>query len=582
METKPKWSDHTKDLLDQGVLEEWLDHVHRPHVYANYFGVRKGRTKKARAIFSCRRLNAMVKKPPPFEFVNHSRIMRALKVLDWKDPKMATSDYKNYYYQHMLPKCVRPFFAIIMKGATLVCRVMAMGYNWSPWMGQGVTCAVLYKARKVFAERYLDGAVQDAIPNKCFESVIYVKDKNGKVVAFMSAVLDNLLVVAPETELMEKAVSCVEEVNREFNIHVKVGEKQVKEPRLPEGWVSNTEKEVGAAGPRRSLVYLGVEYINVPNNAYHPVQFRHARDNVKGWREDFEYFAAQWRVDGGHFDCQRGKRMTNRQVAHMLGLRIWDCTVRQVPLSSMPREMEALSFSSKRLFGKEDWNAPTDLSFEEQARLVASHERFLMEAEKVDTHHAKFQNTKKEKIYICADSSKRWAAGVILRESGDSQVIKHTVWRRKQTFDRSINWKETKIAVETINELLERWDELVGPDIRKEEVEIIFGEDNTTAMCSLNTFRYNREQGLCKELYQLWLRLQKEKMSLNAFHIRSKQMPADDPSREQHWTMEKEESGKPEGDKWQKKCKVALDILKEAAGTKATEAPHKRGKDGRR
>lgn len=556
--TRSRWERHIHDLVEQGVLEYMKDQQ-RAKVFTTYFAVPKGRTKKARAIFSCKRLNAMVKAPPHFQQINHQRICAAMGT--WTRPHMATADYKNYFYQFPLPKCVRPFFTIVMKGFKYCSKVLPMGLHKSPWIAQGVSSAVLYRARDLFAAE--TKASQPAIPDAGFESVIEVHDADGETIAWMGVVLDNLLVVAKERQVMEKLVSCVDATNKHFNIRTKVSEDAKKEPTLPEGWASNSNINEMQVGTQmcRVLTYLGIEYVIHPRGDG-CVRFRHARGNVKGWDEDFQKFARGWKTKEG-WNCRVGKKMTNRNVAHMIGVRIWDCNIKGLPLSSMALEMDILSKASKSMASKGNknaWDEPTLLTAAQQVTLVKHHERFLKEAAEERTFRIQRRKQKKHQIYICSDSSKLLAAGVVLPKGGEAQTVVHETWGRKAVFDRSINWKETKVAIQTIKHVLNHWDQY-GEGYAMEDCEIIFGEDNTTAMHALNFFHYPREIGLCGELYDLWRELDEKKVGLTAFYIRSEAMPADDPSRKADWDIEVDD----ENFAWQEKCLKARQFLEEEA-----------------
>ena len=97
----------------------------------------------------------------------------------WKNPFMATADYKNHFYQFPIPSVVRPFFAILCKGVNFVMKVLAMGYKDSPLIAQGASCAFLYHARKAWAGIAGASGKQPRIPDECFEAIIVVNDKKG-------------------------------------------------------------------------------------------------------------------------------------------------------------------------------------------------------------------------------------------------------------------------------------------------------------------------------------------------------------------------------------------------------------------
>ena len=70
-----------------------------------------------------------------------------------------------------------------------------------------------------------------------------------------------------------------------------------------------------------------------------------------------------------------------------------------------------------------------------------------------------------------------------------------------------------------------------------EKVMIAFGEDNTTALAALNKFYFARDISLCGRLFQLWADL--GALHFRAFYINTKEMPADEPSRQKPLLPEK-------------------------------------------
>ena len=89
---------------------------------------------------------------------------------------------------------------------------------------------------------------------------------------------------------------------------------------------------------------------------------------------------------------------------------------------------------------------------------------------------------------------------------------------------RSINWKETYVAIDTIEKFLvgKSEDELSN-------LEIVFGEDNTTAMTALNNFYYPKCTYLSGRLFSLFEKL--KGATLTTFHVPTAKQPADEPSR---------------------------------------------------
>lgn len=539
--TNKKWSRQLMMAMHAGMLGKW-GKARKPkvHAWVTYFGVRKGRSGLDRAITSCKRLNSLLEKPPQFNLLNHPRISQILK--DFPRPYMATADYKNYFYQLPLPEMVRSYFCIQQGPNLYHLKVLPMGYSWSPYLAQGVSSTVLYAARRLFSERRGPGFqnAQPAIPDDSFETVIRVKDSEGNCIAAMGVVYDNILIVAGSETTLRELIECVEVSNTKYNLKLKIDSKDTRahQQRLPAGWDANIMEESintrGGSKMGHTMSFTGIEYLYFSDTGVH---FRHMRKNVSGWEEDFRAFSDAFFMSAdGSFDVGQ-LSLNNRQVAHMVGVQIWDARVMAVPLSTLATALNDLSEIGKSVKGAESWNDNTPLSRERQNALLKAHREFLNRVAKLDYFKLRSHHKGVRQVYACSDSSSYMASGVILGELQATHSLQMT-WSRKQLVKNSINWKETKVAIETIKHMISRWDRYF-PGVPMKGTQIVFGEDNTTAMRALNAFHYPRELGIAGELLDLWHLLEARGLSLTSLYINTKLMPADEPSRGRKLIQEK-------------------------------------------
>jgi hypothetical protein len=242
--------------------------------------------------------------------------------------------------------------------------------------------------------------------------------------------------------------------------------------------------------------------------------------------------------------------MTNRHVAHMVGVRMWDCRSQGHPISLLRNELANLSTIGKTIKHAQEWDSSTELDRATQLQLVTGHDKFLLELEKGKATKMKREEQREFHVTLSADSSKFRAAGVILKD-GNPIVVENFAWRYKEVEQRSINWKETIVAIKTIRYAMQHWVELFG-DLDPTKTEILLGEDNSTALYSINHFHYSRDLKLSGELLELSAELAEMGLGLRAFFTPSKKQSADAPSRDGDFVITEE---------WAHKCQTHREAL---------------------
>lgn len=485
--------------------------------YVRLFKVPKACGTVARMVTSVREANRKLPKPPAFVVISHGKLVWLLTRFD--DCHMATSDYINHFYQFKLPVGAYPLFCIpsSVVSETFQLLVMPMGFSWSPYWAQSMTFIVLYRARLEWARRLDLSEAQDEIPTDTMEDVIICRDVVGDPLAYLTAVYDNILIVAKDANIRRSLQAFITRANRDFGLKVK------PQDGADNGWFTNQQfNKIEVDGEDlwvNQLVFLGVEYIKKSRES--GVFFRHFTENVVAWSKDYESLSKI--LDNPLL----AGRCSSRHVAEMLGVLIWDCRVRLMPMSFLANQLRFMSKVGKHMSGMSNWDSDSGLSSLEIRQLRDSYELFLAEAGRNRLHKVEKQVQRETTYKLCSDSSDLMAAGVWLQEEeGASSILIQEQWS-EQYADRSINFKETLIAIRTIRSFLRRARE---QNLRLDNTcEIVFGEDNTTAVAALNHFYYPRDLRLCGMLFELFEEL--GPVSLVSFYVNTKIMPADDPSR---------------------------------------------------
>ena len=561
MKTDPKkWSGHLEQAKEWHLIEEiTADNIKsfEPLSYVRYFGVPKTE-EEMRAITSARLLNLLIGAPPSFRLISHIVLLDLMG--RFEEPHLATSDYKNHFYLFLLPRGAKGLFTIHCDGKEYVLLDIPMGFSWSPFWAEGFTSVVMYQAREMWAREKKAGE-QPEIPSDCFEEYVVVTREVTKMVdvthadgttsqekrvvreevAFLTAVYDNILVIAKNKAIQDQLIAAINEANRIFNLKVK---DQTKAGAV-NGWFKNDAdifEDVPVKGevvhqtrsrrnraaedkPRyRSLIYLGVEYIR--KIGLKGVGYRHSLANIQCWRKEFEEMLKVIKALG---------YMTNRHSAEIGGVSVWDCRVSLNPLSVIAEILRMLSKIGKKMAQADPditsdalWDQATYLTLDEQKQILDSYEELLQRLERREVIMRVPRAEKRSKtIYACSDSSGWRLAGMTLEENAGYEILVNKLWSEEDVHKhfRHTNTKETKAAIVTILKIA-----ATVPDEERLDTVIVFGEDNTTALAALNTFYYPQDARLNGELLYLLEKL--AGVSLAVFYVNTKIIPADDLTRD--------------------------------------------------
>lgn len=535
--TDPKWKGHLQDLWQWGVVHKITKDCKNPtpvKSYVRYVGVRKGLTPWMRAITSCRLFNLLVGRPPRFGLITHHILVDL--IANFADPWMATCDYKNHFYQILLPKGARGFFIILCDGEEYIFLDVCMGFSWSPFWAEGLTMVVLYAAREEWAKDNKAGD-QPVIPTDMFEDYIVVT-RNNKTVAYLTAVYDNLFVIAGDKATRDGLRGKINAMNRKFNILPK---DQTKDGADPQGWFVNEKPPAdfpplpdGVEGKTfrckadrngeqrevpahlRGIIYLGVDYVTVKVG----IGFRHTLENIKAWRAEFEAMLKQI--------CQLGGFVSDRNVAELTGVLVWDVRICLKPLSVIGPILRMMSEIGVKMAGKsgQAWDTQTLLPPDDITTLFTTYANFLERVEKGELiPWKKREARKKHRYYLVSDSSKKLGSGLVLKDDkGDFEHLIQIDWEKEGMLKDHINWKETRVAIRLIKAVIPHI-----PKAERLDSEIIFGEDNTTTVAALNGLHYAKDSAICFELLGLFKEL--DGISLVSYWVSTDKMPADEPTR---------------------------------------------------
>ena len=244
------------------------------------------------------------------------------------------------------------------------------------------------------------------------------------------------------------------------------------------------------------------------------MKWRHAEANRDAWLEKH--------------DSEEAKVCTARNVASAVGILLWNIRVSGEPLATLSEVITTMSDVGRRMASSRDWDDIVDVqNFEElknEVRQIARDDSWKTRVVVSDS----FVPTKT--YFVAADASGKQGAYVIMFPGPVLKVETFIVKFEGDDDLRSINWKETKTAIEAVKRICDREQSMDG-------VEIRIAEDNTTAVTAINAFFYHRDAAMCAELLDLLGRMKGGRIVMSYYN--TKLQPADEPSRGQPVDLEK-------------------------------------------
>jgi len=530
--------------------------------FARFYLVPKGETftedgKEAtlgRMILSCRRVNTQFAKPPKVTLPSIGDLFGMVN--KFERPFFVVLDYRHYFFQIPLPGEVSAespasFFSIKTKtGQIWEMEVLPMGFSWSPFIAQNISMGLLYEARSVWAARR--GLSAQPPPKEAVEAIIEVKNGAGECVAMMTTWYDNVIITAIDEATREGLCDALYDVLQRANVVVKdsledqirrlsvdkAGTKRVPDPsempqRTPESkWDGWTRRE-GA-----------VEYIGIHmQRRQEDVGWRHVTKNVDKWKVALS-------------NAKR-ESSTARDIASFIGIIMWDLTVSGEPKGVRGGTLRTMGTIGAKMQNQpyEQWDKPMMLSVVEWNNIIEEMQGLCDRSESptLNSRTKWDASTAKNVVYIAVDSSERAAGAIKLTPEGGEPIevqhhgaSRHGQWHwSAEERSRSINWKETTTAIMAIYKVIADL-EAAGKNLH--ESVIVIGEDNATAISSLQHFFYASDPQLCGTLLKLLEDLKGARLMTK--YVQSAEMPADDPSRKDlEWIRHRD------WEPWQAKCR---------------------------
>ena len=455
-------------------------------IFHRFFTVPKGNGIVARIITSCKGINKYCKKCEFLRFPSIGDLFRILAF--FRDPCMATSDFRHWFFQIPLPAIARKLFSVHSGDMVGEIQAWPMGFSWSPFTAQSTSMCIC-------AIAILNCGLFPYFPDheKLLPPFWIIKNHIGAVVAFIIIWYDNILIVAGNKRVRENLVNQLTFVGEQIHAIWKVDSPESKPFKESQNTVD----------------FIGMSFTTQSGT----VSWTHLESNRKRWTTSMIS------------KKQHSKLLTWRDISEILGICIWDWWVSGNNRSQIKLVLKTAQATGKLCAIASDWDKISTVKPEDTLTLINMVIDLAEDAtpKRREMSNATQSNSFTEGIVViaCSDAMAIRGAGITFTPEG--KEINHSlyVWNDDE-IPQSINWRETSATIRTV-----LW--IVANNPRC--AQILLGVDNSTAFAALSRHIFATDEELQQELDNMFLVLDAKNISLFPCQIPGIILAADEPSR---------------------------------------------------
>lgn len=306
-------------------------------MFGTYFEVLKTAT-TSRAILNARPQNEKSQSPPRFSLANFAMIVEVILEHD----NFFVADLRHWFYQISIPPGVCRLFSIMCNAQIFEFVVLPMGFSWAPYLAQSICIGLLIMGR-------LSHNAGNAPPP------VITYFNLSKPVGQSLCIYDNILIGTKSEMTMDILLADFHKNVRMVNIAVK--------------------EEMRTTSP----TFLGVDFIKDGDS----LSWKHCAKNTERWLARLER-----------------QTTSNRDVAGLVGIVIWDANVHLRPLCYERRAIEALRRTAKAVDCLAAWSNDSLETSEDIASLRESVRSICV----VNSPSLRIRGTIREEICIVTDA----------------------------------------------------------------------------------------------------------------------------------------------------------------------------------
>jgi hypothetical protein len=483
-ETDTRWLPSLFALVSWGIL----DHVPggvgaQVRGFATYFEVAKSAS-SSRAITDCYSFNETCNKPKRAPLISAADLVTALSFFD--RPHVAELDARHGFYNLNLPRPLRWWFAIVTKAGCFLPTRWPMGACPSSYTMQVTTWCNMLAFRKKPGSPVGDHFVfQSSARSDVPPAYIIVRNATSRrIVAILASYYDNAVIIAESHKTRASLVKRLVD-NAEF-----CG-LQLKDS--PQGGKVSYFENAGAV--------LGVAYRRC-NGRNGTIEWSHAKPE-------------RWQ------DVEEPKRQcTARELARVIGIALWDCTLRGHSPARHARLINILRKRRVHMLPRK-WSSILQLNDEECELWSRTMSSILENTPEVASTVVK---EPRPCHYLASDASDWGWGGVFLSEQGEVLDFVSVPWTEKDR-NMCVYFREVKAAALTMYWFFKIEDKLKLPPADYRAVC-----DNAAGQVALSKF-YSCMPQACDILERLRKKLVERDRVLTTIWCKSEDMAADEPSR---------------------------------------------------
>lgn len=527
--TSTGYISHLDKLIQYNVLLEVTDPHGILRYISKYFAIPKS-DGSARSIFNGKHLSDFFTAPPPVnipDFGDVCRLMNQLFTISrGRGFYSYTSDIRHWFHQIGVDDDVTSFFGLCCgpKNCPRWFRwqCLPMGWSFSPRICQCLAWSLLLFNESIAAnDDGLRRARRELRNAEHPPRHVTLYNNRHEEIGFITLTYDNIGVFCTDHNifmaLTNKIDANLKSANvqlKEFEIRTPIDlfftdpERPKKEPSTEEPDASRESKPVDR--PVRSLPGGGIRYLGVE---YGFMRDEHGRNARLVWRHEFSR-VEKWVP----FLTKDRSCFSAREAAKLLGIILWNCTIRQEPLCAQPIIMEALSTLAKAVDGRRHlWDQPYHIPENHQVAMQQCIER-IRSNEWISTNKPKTGDVK----YLFSDASSTGFGYVLVNLLAKTHIEENRGCFPASLADQHIFLKELAAAVWSIVWLMEKH--------KWRHTKICIVTDNAAVYYALRAMHSGN--AIARQwLQQLHEKLQLQSNEIQVFQVRSENNPADEPSR---------------------------------------------------
>ena len=292
-----------------------------------------------RVIFDCRALNRASRTPPPVNLCKIPEIMKLAASI--KATHVISADARHMYFQLGLPPGVEAFFGLLCGGVYYMARVLAMGFSFSCYLSQAVSWMIVLHVPPGASKLGIDYA-QFKGPH--LPTQVWITNSKGKRIGFCVIFYDNIGIFLTNAESANQWAKRLIANADFFNLQLKemflMSPTHIHDklnPGNPSKEIGEDENTVDAGGKEKptGITFLGCRV----NTAAGQFRWKHCPKKLEKWLAVFGRCPS-----------------TIKDVARIVGILIWDRSIRLRHLADISAMIDVLRDVSRTVRTKSDWD----------------------------------------------------------------------------------------------------------------------------------------------------------------------------------------------------------------------------------